>query len=135
MTDSEPAAKGADEILRRAIMIGEVPRGEAGVVIGEHLLDGARRVDMAVDARDLPHAVQDAANAEICGELEPTRCEQRHVDLRTTRHLRPAAPLVSACLTPTEPKISALWRPKFGAALSAVLALVTAARMQTTDRP
>jgi hypothetical protein len=60
-------------------MIGEVPRRKSGIVIREHLFDGAGRVDSAVGAGDLPHAVQDAANAEIGGELERARCGQRHV--------------------------------------------------------
>ena len=71
-------AEAADEILGRAVMVGEVPGGEPGVVIGEHLLDRARRVDTAMRAGDLPHPVQDAADAEIGGQLEAASYGQRH---------------------------------------------------------
>ncbi len=57
----EPAPELADQILGRAVMIGEVPAGESGIVIGEHRLDRARRVDGAMGAGNLPHPVEDAA--------------------------------------------------------------------------
>ena len=63
----EAAPKGADEILGRAVMVGEVPSREPDVVVSEHLLDGAGGIDGPVAARDLPHAIQNAADAEIRG--------------------------------------------------------------------
>jgi len=61
------------EILGRSIMVGKVPGGEPGVVIGEHFRDRARRIDMAVCARYLPHAVEHAANLEVGSEFEAAR--------------------------------------------------------------
>jgi len=73
VTGGEPAPEVSDKFLGRAVMVGEVPGGKPGIVIGEHLVDSARGIDMAVSARDLPHPVEDAANAEITGELEAAR--------------------------------------------------------------
>jgi len=47
----------ADEILRWTVMVSEVPGGESGIVISEHFGNCARRLDAAVRAGDLPHAV------------------------------------------------------------------------------
>jgi hypothetical protein len=55
-------------------MVSEIPGGEPGVVIGEHLFDRAPRLDRAVAAGDLPHAVQDPADGEIGGQLEAACC-------------------------------------------------------------
>ena len=74
MALGELAPKLADEILGGAVMVREVPGGEARVVIREHLGDRARRIDAAMRAGDLPHAVEDAADIDIGGELETARC-------------------------------------------------------------
>ena len=74
----ELSAEGADELLGRAVMVGEVPSREPGLVISEHRRDGARRVDRAMRARDLPHPVQDAADREVCRERETTVRRQCH---------------------------------------------------------
>jgi len=73
VTGSEPAPEISDKFLGRAVMVGEVPGGKPGIVIGEHRVDCAPGIDMAVSARDLPHPVQDTADAEISGELEAAR--------------------------------------------------------------
>ena len=39
MARGELAAEGADEILGRAVMVGEVPGREPGIMIGEHRVD------------------------------------------------------------------------------------------------
>jgi hypothetical protein len=44
----------SDQVLGRAVMVGEVPGGEPGIVIGKHRLDRAHRVDPAMPARHLP---------------------------------------------------------------------------------
>ena len=67
------AAEIADEVLGRTVMVGEVPGGEPGLVIGQHLVDRARRVDRAMRAGDLPHPVEDAADRQIRSELEAAR--------------------------------------------------------------
>src|SRR5262249_60836353 len=69
----ELPAEGPDEVLGRPVMIGEVPRGEPSIVIGEHGFDGARRIDRTMRAGNLPHPVQDPADAEIGGGLETAR--------------------------------------------------------------
>src|SRR6516162_11640408 len=56
---SETAAEVADEGLGRAVMIGEIPGREPGVVVGEHLVDRPHRVDRAMRTGDLPHPVED----------------------------------------------------------------------------
>ena len=72
-TGGELTSEASDEVLSRAVMVGEVPSGKSGVVIREHLLYRAGGLDIAVRARDLPHPVQKAADREIRGELEPAR--------------------------------------------------------------
>ena len=74
----ELPAEGADEILGRAVMVGEVPGREPGVMIGEHRRDRPRRVDRAMRAGYLPHPVQDAADREIGSELEAAVRRQYH---------------------------------------------------------
>jgi hypothetical protein len=73
VTGGELAPEVSDEVLGRALMIGEVPCGEAGIMIGEHLCNCPSGRDVAVSARDLPHPVQNAGDAEIRGELETAR--------------------------------------------------------------
>jgi hypothetical protein len=73
VTGGELAPEVSDEVLSRAVMIGEIPSGEPGVVIREHLCDCAGWLDVPVGARDLPHPVQKAADREIRGELEAAR--------------------------------------------------------------
>lgn len=79
VTRDEQPAEGADEILGWAVMIGKVPGREAGVVMGEHRFDGARRIDRTMSAGDLPHPVQYPADAEIRSKLVSARCGQRHL--------------------------------------------------------
>jgi hypothetical protein len=59
-------------------MIGEIPAREARVVVQEHLVDGTPPVDAAMRARYLPHAIQDAADFEVGGELQAACCGQGH---------------------------------------------------------
>jgi hypothetical protein len=73
MTSGELTPEGSDKVLGRTVMVGEIPSCEPRIVIGEHLIDRAHRVDGAVGARDLPHSVEDTADAEIGGELEAAR--------------------------------------------------------------
>jgi hypothetical protein len=65
---SELAPELSDEILSGAVVVCEVPGREPGVVIGEHLGHRARGLDVAMRAGDLPHAVENAAYAEIRSE-------------------------------------------------------------------
>src|SRR5882672_3280832 len=81
MARGELAPELSDESLGRAVVVREVPGREPGVVIGEHLGDRARRLDVAVRAGDLPHAVEDTADAEIGGELEAARSRYCHFHL------------------------------------------------------
>ena len=67
-TGGELAPESSDQILGRAVMVGQVPGCEPGVVIEEHLLDGAHGIDAAVGAGNLPHSIQDAADLEIRGQ-------------------------------------------------------------------
>jgi hypothetical protein len=62
-----------DEIFGWSVMIGEVLGRKAGVMISEHFFDGALRLDVAVLAGYLPHSVEDSANGQVGGQLEPTR--------------------------------------------------------------
>ena len=68
----EARAEPADQILGRAVMIGEVPGRKAGVMIGDHFFDGSLRVDVAVRTGYLPHSVEDSANGQVGGQFEPT---------------------------------------------------------------
>jgi hypothetical protein len=72
------AAEFADQILGRAVMVGEVPGHEAGIVIGEHRLDSPRRIDPAMRARHLPHPIQGTADIEIGRQGRTARCRRRH---------------------------------------------------------
>ena len=74
----EPAAEFADQILGRAVMVGQVPGGEPGIVVGEHRLDGAGGVDPAMGAGDLPHPIEDAADRKIGSEPQAARFGERH---------------------------------------------------------
>jgi hypothetical protein len=65
------ASPRPDEILGRAVMVREVPGGEPGIVIGEHRLDRACRIDPAMAAGDLPHPVEQPADCQIGGEGKP----------------------------------------------------------------
>jgi hypothetical protein len=57
MTCGESPAKFADEILGRAVMVGQVPSGKTRLVIGGHRIDRAHRVYCAMRAGNLPHSV------------------------------------------------------------------------------
>src|SRR5690242_20466951 len=72
-TGGKLAPEVSDKVLRRAVMIGEVPSGKPGVVIREHLRDCPGGLDIAVRAGDLPHPVQKEADRKIRGELEAAR--------------------------------------------------------------
>src|SRR5438067_8396079 len=61
-------------------MVREIPRREARIVIPEHRIDGAPRVDPAMRPRHLPHPVQYAADLEIGREPKPAGCRQWHLD-------------------------------------------------------
>src|SRR5207247_7812863 len=73
MARGELAAEMPDQILGRAVMIGEVPGGEPGITVGRHRLDRTRPVDRTMRARHLPHPVEDAADRKIRREREAAR--------------------------------------------------------------
>jgi len=54
-------------------MVGQVPRGKTGLVIGGHRIDRALRVYCAMRSGDLPHSIQDAADGEISSKLNTAR--------------------------------------------------------------
>ena len=58
----QPAPELANNVFSRSVVVGQVPGGEPRVQVGEHALDGCFRVDSAVGARHLPHAVQEAGH-------------------------------------------------------------------------
>ena len=66
-----PAAKLTDEVLGGSVVVGKVPRGEAGIDVRGHARERLLAVYAAVAAGDLPHAVQYAADREIGRECEP----------------------------------------------------------------
>src|SRR3974377_1524046 len=78
MTCGEAREEVADEILGRTVMVGQVPSGKTGLVVGGHRIDRAHRVYCAMGAGDLPHPVQDAADGEIGSELNTARCGEGH---------------------------------------------------------
>src|SRR5215469_17031916 len=92
--------KGTDKILRRAVMIGEVPGGEAGVVVREHLFDGAFGVDRTVAAGDLPHSVEDPADLQIGGDLKTAGRRHCHLRLRLLCGLKHTQGLAALLFTP-----------------------------------
>jgi hypothetical protein len=67
------AAELADEILCRSVVVGQIPRGKPGTVIGEHLGDGGPRLDATVGSGYLPHTVEQSANREAGSQFELTR--------------------------------------------------------------
>jgi hypothetical protein len=74
MTCGESPEEIADEILGRAIMVGQIPSSKAGLVVGGHRINRAHRVYCAMGAGNLPHPVQDAADGEIGSKLSTARC-------------------------------------------------------------
>ena len=66
----QPPPELADEVLGRPVVVRQVPGGEAGVVVGQHGVDGRRRINAAVGAGHLPHAVEDAADGQAINETE-----------------------------------------------------------------
>ena len=74
MTCGESPAEVADEILGRAVMVGQVPSRKTGLVVGGHLINRAHRVYCAMGAGNLPHPVQDAADGKIGSKLSTARC-------------------------------------------------------------
>ena len=73
VTHNKFAPKLADEILGGPVMVGKIPARKSGVVIRKHLGDRALRIDVPMRTGDLPHAVEDPADAEIGGKLETAR--------------------------------------------------------------
>jgi hypothetical protein len=65
---AEPAAKLADEIFGRTVVVGEVEGREAGIEMREHRAEGALAVDPTVRARDLPHSGEQAADLQVSSE-------------------------------------------------------------------
>jgi hypothetical protein len=51
------AAEATEEIFCRAIVVCQVPGGETGIVIIEHILQGGSRFNPAMCAGDLPQAI------------------------------------------------------------------------------
>src|SRR5437763_14937786 len=100
----------ADQIFGRPVMVGEVPTRKPGIVVAEHRIDRALRVDPAMRPRHLPHPVQYVADAQTRRELKPARLRQRHqIALFAFNAARSAAP------SPRFSSISALCSPGFGA--------------------
>src|SRR5215471_19989345 len=60
-------------------MVREIPSREPSIVVSKHRFDRSNRIDGAVSAGDLPHAVQNTADVEIGGELEAACGRQRHL--------------------------------------------------------
>src|SRR5215207_6215109 len=61
--------KLTDEVLGWTVMIRQIPRGEPGINIVEHLFDGRFRVNTPMGTRHLPQAVENPAHTEIRGKL------------------------------------------------------------------
>jgi hypothetical protein len=74
MTCGESSAEITNEILGWTVMVGQVPSGKTGLVIGGHRINRALRVYCAMRSGDLPHPVQDAADGEIGSKLNTARC-------------------------------------------------------------
>ena len=51
-------------------MVSQVPGGEAGIIIVKHILEGGVRIDAPMRPRDLPHTVEEAADAHVRRELQ-----------------------------------------------------------------
>jgi hypothetical protein len=62
--------KLSNKILGRAVMVSQVPGGEAGVMIVRHILECGLRIDTPMRPGYLPHTVQEAADAHIRSELK-----------------------------------------------------------------
>jgi hypothetical protein len=69
MTYGELPEEVADEILSWTVMVGQVPSGKTGLVVGKHRIDRAHRVYCAMGAGNLPHPIQDATDGEIGSKL------------------------------------------------------------------
>ena len=83
----------ADQIFGRPVMVGEVPTRKPGIVVAEHRIDRALRIDPAMRPRHLPHPVQYVADAQTRRELKPARLRQRHqIALFAFNAARSAAP-------------------------------------------
>src|SRR5439155_25327531 len=74
----EPAAKLADEVFGRTVVVGEVETREAGVEMREHGGERALAVDPTVPARDLPHSGEQAADLQVGAESQAARSGQAH---------------------------------------------------------
>jgi hypothetical protein len=67
-------------------VVGEIPRREAVRDMRVHAFERPRAIDAAVATRNLPHAVQEAADTEIASQIEAF---QRHgVSLYHRRKVR-----------------------------------------------
>src|SRR5205809_5703742 len=62
-------------------MVRQVPRYEAGIKVVEHALQGRFRIDAAMGAGHLPHAVQETTDAQIGGELHLAFYGYGHISL------------------------------------------------------
>jgi hypothetical protein len=62
--------KLSNKILSRAIMVSQVPGGEAGVMIIQHILECGLRIDAPMRPGYLPHTVQEAADAQVRSKLK-----------------------------------------------------------------
>ena len=74
---SQLTAKLPDEVLCRAVVVGQVPSGETRFHVREHGYHRRGRVNTPMSTGNLPHAVQQAAGFHIRRELEPTGLGQR----------------------------------------------------------
>ena len=66
---SQVAAKGADEILGRPVVIGQVPGSEARQVVRLHGMERGGGLDRTMAAGHLPHAIQHSTHLEVRCEM------------------------------------------------------------------
>src|SRR5947208_183795 len=62
-------------------MVRQVPRYETGIKVVEHALQSCFRIDAAMSAGHLPHAVQETTDAQIGGELHLAFYGYGHISL------------------------------------------------------
>jgi hypothetical protein len=54
-------------------MVSQVPGAEAGIMIVQHILERGLRINASVRPRHLPHTIQEAADAQVRGQLKLAR--------------------------------------------------------------